>query len=728
MPKTTTTSKGKAFEDAVANLYRLLGAEVIQNIEICHKKVDILAHFPIHGGSLKHRVIVECKDEARAVNANQRVMQFFGLLKKARELGVADSAEIVTKVPWGDAAKGFALESGISLLTYSEKIAQLIDFRHYLNSLVNIFKKGDPARPAEPPLEKYYVDLTAELTGSTKSKRISIAEHILGWLTTPGQKRHLAVFGEYGSGKSSLCQRLAHDLAIKYRDEAEFRRIPIVLNLREFVGTIRMEAYIASFLDQECKVPNPKFEIFKAMNEAGLFFLIFDGLDEMAEKVDRDTLELNLIEIEKLGIPLKSKLMITSRPEYFVSVQEEEGFLSPRQAVIPTRQREYELLRILPWADSQIERFIQRRVPLIKEAKQAWTFYRDQIRAIDGLSDLSHRPVLLEMIVKTLPRLIEKEIPINLPNLYETYLREEMRRQKLSKRRRLLFTEDERLVLLRQLAGDVYSASIPAIAFADARQAIRKKVSPPAADAEAYTRDFLTNSFLIRKRDAYHFSHKSILEYLVAARIKEELESGDPSLMRRVLLENVVLKFLVELNVDKKRLFEWIEWTRKPSHSGARYLGGNCATLLCALSSDALIDKDLRGANLSWARLFKADLRGARLGNALLEEANLSFAKFNQQDFASVHLRNTLVSFYVWGRRSILETSLLRSGGISMTEYQLADGGFLASIGLQVNSLHQIAELKDELAKELLAPPAVYYNEYNGLLRDVGLVDQGLFP
>src|ERR1043165_8885701 len=117
MPKTTTTSKGKAFEDAVANLYRLLGAEVIQNIEICHKKVDILAHFPIHGGSLKHRVIVECKDEARAVNSNQRVMQFFGLLKKAREWGVEGSAEIVTKVPWGDAAKGFALESGISLLT-----------------------------------------------------------------------------------------------------------------------------------------------------------------------------------------------------------------------------------------------------------------------------------------------------------------------------------------------------------------------------------------------------------------------------------------------------------------------------------------------------------------------------------------------------------------------------------------------------------------------------------
>lgn len=48
----TKTSRGKAavqkganFEDTVADLYRLLGAEVIQNIEICQKKVDILATF-----------------------------------------------------------------------------------------------------------------------------------------------------------------------------------------------------------------------------------------------------------------------------------------------------------------------------------------------------------------------------------------------------------------------------------------------------------------------------------------------------------------------------------------------------------------------------------------------------------------------------------------------------------------------------------------------------------
>src|ERR1700694_4659236 len=125
-------SDGSQFENEVADLYRRLGARVSQNIEVCQKKVDVLATFSLPGASASHRVIVECKDERRATADNQRVMQFKGLLETARKAGYADSAEIITRVPWSDAAKGFARESGVGVLTYSEKIAELIDFRIYL--------------------------------------------------------------------------------------------------------------------------------------------------------------------------------------------------------------------------------------------------------------------------------------------------------------------------------------------------------------------------------------------------------------------------------------------------------------------------------------------------------------------------------------------------------------------------------------------------------------------
>jgi hypothetical protein len=97
-----SVEKGRRFEDTGADLYRLLGAHVDQNIALHQKKIDIFATFRVPGSSREHRVIVECKDEKRSVDANQRVQAFHGLLTTARKAGTADSAEIVTRVPWSD--------------------------------------------------------------------------------------------------------------------------------------------------------------------------------------------------------------------------------------------------------------------------------------------------------------------------------------------------------------------------------------------------------------------------------------------------------------------------------------------------------------------------------------------------------------------------------------------------------------------------------------------------
>ena len=57
--------KGKAFEDDVAELYRLMGYDVTKGISICNKKVDLLASIQIPGSKQLHRIIIECKDEKK---------------------------------------------------------------------------------------------------------------------------------------------------------------------------------------------------------------------------------------------------------------------------------------------------------------------------------------------------------------------------------------------------------------------------------------------------------------------------------------------------------------------------------------------------------------------------------------------------------------------------------------------------------------------------------------
>ena len=641
-----SVERGRKFEDAVADLYRLLGAQVVQNIEIHQKKVDILATFRVPGSSREHRVIVECKDEARAVNANQRVQAFKGLLDIARLAGTADSAEIITRAAWSDQAKGFAKSAGIDLFTYAEKISQLIDLTSYLKNLVAKFERGDPARPGEPALGKYYVDLSGEKTIRGKPKRIDVIDNVIhNWIKRSMPHLHLAIFGEYGSGKSSLCQKISHDLAASYLQDANSSRIPVLLNLREFIGKLDLEAYITSFLDRECKATNPRIELFKAMNDAGIFLLIFDGFDEMAVKVDADTLESNLLEIEKLTGSENARVLLTSRPEYFISRKEEEEALKPGLNPFLNRVTKYEPIKILPWDADQVALFLRNRVPLVKGATQSWTYYRDKINSIGSLSDLSQRPVLLDMIVKTLPRLIAGDAPINLPNLYRAYLIGEMKRQKVLKKRSLVLSDDDRLTLLQQIAIDIFSQKTPAVGFIDAQNCVERIISPPKHELEAHTRDFLTNSFLIRIGDNYYFSHKSIMEYLVAAKLHSEVESSQPDVFGQISLEWVVLKFLKELQPNLQTLMSWITLTTGRHLHDAR-LGGNAATLICECSQDYLTGKDLSSTDLYGAKIDQVDLRNTNFDRAILKKVSLRGSLFFESDLANAIIENAQLTFY----------------------------------------------------------------------------------
>lgn len=727
----TSSAKGKRFEDQVADLYRLLGARVVQNIEIHQKKVDILATFRIPGSSREHRVIVECK-EARAVAANQRIMAFKGLLHIARANGTADSAEIITRTPWSDQAKGFARSSGVELSTYTEKASQLIDFTDYLKTLVSKFDKQDPTRPSEPPLASYYVDLSAQRGSGDRAVHIPVIDTFIhDWLDQEDPRAQLAVFGEYGSGKSTLCQKLARDLAVAYLAGSISSRIPILLNLRDFIGKLDLESYITWFLDRECKVVNPRIELFRAMNEVGIFLLIFDGFDEMAVKVDADTLESNLLEIEKLAASNKGKLMLTSRPEYFVSAREESEVLTPTVNPFLTRTTHYEPLKILPWNEVQVELLLQRRVPLINGANQPWTYYRDSIRKIGSLSDLSQRPVLLDMIVKTLPRLTSSGETINLPNLYKSYLIGEIKRQKVLKRRSLLLTDEARFKLLQELAAQLYRTRTPFITFADALKLVATEIAPPKPELEAHTRDFLTNSFLIRSGDEYRLSHKSILEFLVAMKLNKEVQTDDPIIFRRPL-DSQIINFLKEFEPDHQTLLKWIQLTRSEPVMRHSSIGVNATALLIEISPSSLSGADLAGTNLNEANLKGADLRGSTLRDASLIHAVLATAKFFSTTTRGAKFDETDVSFHILKSATTVGYNLselmdyvlgeLTRVGRDFPMRFFHEDGYRPDVFWEVvTPISDVADLdlvRDLLSSTLKTGVAVYWDEFEELERE----------
>jgi hypothetical protein len=313
------------------------------------------------------------------------------------------------------------------------------------------------------------------------------------------------------------------------------------------------------------------------------------------------------------------------------------------------REAEYEPLKILPWNEDQVEQFLQRRVPLVKGVDQPWTYYRDQIKRIGSLSDLSQRPVLLDMIVKTLPRLISSGEAINLPNLYKSYLLGEMKRQKVLKKRSFLLSDDDRLQLLQDLAVDIYQLPSQSLTFTEAQKRIERDLKPPKHELEAHTRDFLTNSFLIRRGDEYRLSHKSILEYLVAMRLNKEIESDHPDIFGTFRIDSEVQNFLKKLEPNTETLFRWILLTK----SGVRRrikLGVNAASLLNRISPDYFAGKDLSDTSLAGVDFRHADLRGTKLKNTRLNGADLKSARFFRKDIVDARIDNADISFYVLKR------------------------------------------------------------------------------
>lgn len=266
---------------------------------------------------------------------------------------------------------------------------------------------------------------------------------------------------------------------------------------------MRLETLVSSFLDETCGVENPRFVLFDAMNRAGLFFVVLDGFDEMAVRTDPDTLEANLLEIEKLASGSRAKLLLTSRPEYFMTRLEQQQAFHPDSATLVPRHVRYEEISINLWSQADIEAFLQRRV--LTTSKHSWVYFRDRIAETPGLADLSRRPVLAEMIAQTLPALLGARQRVTRVTLYEQYISVELRRQRVVNRRRLLLSDDVRIRLLQELAADAYMDATEPITFVRTRDRIRALGQIPPADIEPLAREFLTCSFLVRNGDLFQF-------------------------------------------------------------------------------------------------------------------------------------------------------------------------------------------------------------------------------
>jgi len=572
---------------------------------------------------------------------------------------------------------GRSLEIG----TYGSIWQNLIDFSEHLDKLTKSYQAPPPERHDKPPLAKVYVPLKAEnrqyvasmssanmvamesAGESEKGYKIiwqgDLEEEVKRWLSNndPTTSR-LALLAEYGSGKTTFCQHLAALLAEEYLNaeihERYKHRIPLIIPLRIFGRSpVRLEGYLVAYLKEECKVDNADADALMKMAEAGLLLFLLDGFDEMASRATADTVRINVALFDRLASLPQNKVLLTTRPEYFLTLYEEQQAL-----------RAYPCLYLQPFDDKQIDLYLQRRVPYLEgEIKRDWIYYRQQINNIHDLSDLIHRPVLLEMITKTLPVLVAKGQTVNRPNLYQYYLDLELDRQIIEQERHLLINRKKRFEIMEQIAVEMYKTSRTELTgdqISELSKGLLNREQQEEMDGSL--REIVTCSFLIRTDQGYRFSHQTFQEYLVARRLARYIAHNELSNFQKLgnfqskPISPTTREFLLELeegatqsglvtahtpvSFDRSRLEKWFRANPKD-----RWVNSNAVSLLVRLFPHdqfcklPLQQADLGNADLAGADLHEVNLAGADLEGADLHETNLRGADLRGTNLAEADLR-----------------------------------------------------------------------------------------
>jgi predicted NACHT family NTPase len=621
-------------------------------------------------------------------------------------------------------------DTHLTCLTFDELIDQDADFTPYLDWLEREISKRE--------IDRYYVDLgctKGEFDADTRTLRgtskYSVADggidrYIDRWLENPVTE-HVSILGEFGTGKTWFAFHYAGKCLQAYRAAKSKGmprpRLPLVIPLRDYAKALDVENVFAGFFYTQHNI-RLNSEVFDRLNQMGKLLLIFDGFDEMADKIDTQKMTDNFWELAKV-VTTNAKVILTCRTEHFPTAQDgRENFGGER---IPSNVNKiavapkFETLELMKFDDEQIRAVLSRRTNSATV---------ELVMANSQLLDLLRRAVMAEFVLEALPE-IEAGKPIDLARVYLYAVRHKMERDITTGR---TFTSlADKLYFLCELAWEMLSEdkmSLNYRAFPDRLRVLFKDEVKEQKHLDHWHYDMMGQTMLIRNDDGdYSPAHRSLLEFFVAYKLAAELglladdfleiakdqsgideglepefytwsdywrrdldDKGERKLIAPLAgfksessdnlrntfgkspLTKVILDLLLpslNLKVRSQELNQLLDLIKSTKAADISYLGGNAATVLVKLNSDALDYQELKDTNLAHADLVDAGLRGTNLSSANLENCLITrvFGSVNaiimskdDRYFITAHDDKTI---RVWDRVSGIELqNLIRHKGV----------------------------------------------------------------
>lgn len=497
------------------------------------------------------------------------------------------------------------------------------------------------------------------------------------WLDDPA-KEHISVLGEFGTGKTWFALHYAWVALQRYRDAqkrgVDRPRLPLVIPLRDYAKAVSVESLFSEFFFRKHEIPIPGYSAFEQLNRMGKLLLIFDGFDEMAARVDRQEMINNFWELAKIVVP-GAKVILTCRTEHFPEVKEGRALLNAELKASTINLNEdtpqFEVLELEKFDDEQIRQVL---------TLQASPEVVQQVMNNAQLLDLARRPVMTELILEALPD-IEAGKPVDMSRVYLYAVRRKMERD--IKEERTFTSLADKLYFLCELSWEMLSSDRMSLNYREFPDRIRRlfgSVVQEEKDLDHWHYDMMGQTMLIRNADGdYMPAHRSLLEFFAAYKFAAELGILSPDFLELAQAKSCLdtsaesqdytwstyfqreldetgrsiaitpLKEFVSEDLERLRLgfgkapltkavidlllpmltfslssssllLKVIEITQGRTKNEAGYVGGNTATLLIKLNSNALENTRLPETVIIGADFSEASLRGSNFTGAYFAE------------------------------------------------------------------------------------------------------------
>ncbi len=568
-----------------------------------------------------------------------------------------------------------ALRRGVRMRSFIE-FQGLLDLRDYVAKQTARLSADGPYPPS-----LYVPQRFRELDRSEPGVRENLVEELLRQIAAD-HGRFVLVLGDFGRGKTFALREVARRIPVELP-----HLIPLLIELRALDKAHSVDGLVAAHLANQGE-DLIDLKAFRYMLRQGRIVLLFDGFDELVTRVTYEGAADHLETLVQAADD-KAKIVVASRTQHFKSHEQVLTALGERVGALANRR----VFAVEDFTPAQVRAYLVGRY---HGDEQAANRRLQLLTGIQELLGLSTNPRMLSFIAdldeNRLRAVADTQQTMSAAALYEEILRawlsyEEQRTNALAGASGgLKLGELSRAVTT--LAVRLWETGEPFLRLADLTE-VADTLSDLAGgrlSQQQRAHAMGAGTLLVRTDEGlFGFIHASVAEWLVAAEIARQLDTGapHPALLSAQRLSQLTVDFLCDLAGTQKcqawagriladpsadevaranamRVSTRLRTPVETDLRGALLQGEDLSYRELAgvnLSGADLTDARLVATNLTRATLRDVRLVGARLDEACLAGADLRGADLTRARLARADLRGVALAGSRWVRSALIDTT-----------------------------------------------------------------------